>query len=210
MKSKVLIILIAVIGILLAALAGLGKLYQREHNERIRTEGNQTALLTDIVHFKTADSLNAVKIQTLELTRKELEQSNIGFQETIDKLNIKNKRLLSLTQISTETKIEFKTKVVEKLVEVPGKDSLIVMQCMEFKEPYVEFNGCLDDNNDFYGTIQVKDSIEIAGSYEPKYFLGIIPHGFDHAEVDIVSNNPYTDIKYAQSVDLKKKRRKRR
>lgn len=209
MKNKLLIILIAIIGILLTGLIGVGKLYQREHNERIRTEGNQTALLTDIEHFKTADSLNAVKIQTLELTRKELEQSNIGFQETIDKLNIKNKRLLSLTQVSTETKIEFKTIRKDSLIYVPGKDSLVKIECLEYKDPYVEFSGCYDAQDSFSANIFVPIRLDIVGTYVPKQFW-FIKYGFDHAELSIISDNKYTDITYAQSVELKKKRRKRR
>lgn len=218
MKNKLLVILIAAIGILLSAFLITGKMYLREKSKRVRTEGNQTALLTDMLHYKTADSLNAVKIQTLELTEKELKASNINYLETIDKLNIKNKRLTSLLHVEMETVAKFKAApkdsfriipVIDTVGSVP-RDSIVLLKCMEYKDPSVSFIGCYDNNDSMDVNIIVPVTLDAGGSYVPKYFLGFIPYGFDHAELDIKTDNKYTDIKYAESIELKKKRRKQR
>ena len=92
----------------------LFSLWQTNKKERIRTEGNQTVLLTGIKHYKTADSLNAVTIQELTLTKNELKTHESNLVKQIEAQGIKIKRLQSVTQIATETKIEFKTIIKSK------------------------------------------------------------------------------------------------
>ncbi len=171
-------------------------------NERTRLQSNQSALLNGIEHYKTADNLNAVKIQTIELSKREMKEHESELVTTIEKQGIKIKRLESLTQIKTETKIEFKTVLKDSLVYVPGKDSLVTMKCMEYRDPWINFSGCYESDT-FAAKIQIPVNLDIIAHRIPKQFL-FFKFGVKSVDIDIISLNPYTDIAYAKNIRLKK------
>lgn len=198
---------IALATILVLSIVSLFVMYKKEHTERIRTEGNQTALLTGIKHYKTKDSLNAVTVQELTLSKSELKQHEAELVETVNKMGIKLKRLESITQVSTETKIVFKPVRKDSLIYIPGKDSIIRLDCMEYKDAWTSFIGCYDGENPMPNvSLIVRDSIEIVGHIVPKEFpvLKFIKYGVKSVNVDVTSYNPSTDIKYAKNIKLKK------
>jgi hypothetical protein len=198
-KYKILAVIL-----IIAAFAVLLRMYTAERNDRIAYENNTTSLLVKVDTFKTESGLNAIKIKSLELTKKEFKKYRGEKEKIIDELNIKVRRLKSTTTIVTETKIEIKTVVRDSLVYVPGKDSLIEMKCIEYKNPYVEFNGC-SDNGEFNGLIIIPDTLDHFAYRVPKMFLGIIPHGVKSIDLVVLSKNPYTKIKYAENIKLRKR-----
>ena len=188
--------------ILLFTTSTLSYLYQSERKERLRTEGNQTALLNGMVHYKTSDSLNAVKIQTLELTQKEMKAHEKDLVSTLEQQGIKIKRLESVTQVKTETKAEFKATKKESIVYLPGKDSIIHLQCLEYKDPFISFVGCYE-NDSLATQIIIPVDIDIYAHRVPKQFL-FFRHGVRSIDLEVICLNPYTTISYARNIKLKK------
>lgn len=174
----------------------------RAQKERTRLQSNQTALLNGMEHYKTADSLNAVKLQTLELSKKEMKTHESELVATLKKQGIKLKRLESVTQIKTETKIEFKAVLKDSLVYLPGKDSLVTMKCMDYRDPWIDFSGCYQGDT-FAAKIQIPVNLDIIAHRVPKQFL-FFKFGVKSVDIDIISLNPYTDIAYAKNIRLKK------
>lgn len=177
-------------------------LYAGEKEERIRTEGNQTTLLTGMVHYKTQDSLNAVKIQIMELTQKELKAHEKNLVSTIEQQGIKIKRLESVTQVKTEIKAEFKASKKDSTIYLQGKDSIIHLNCLEYNDPFISFAGCYE-NNSLTTQIKIPVDIDIYAHRVPKQFL-FFRHGVKSVELEVISLNPYTTISYARNIKLKK------
>lgn len=177
-------------------------LYNDEKAERIRVTGNQASLLTGMLEYKTKDSLNGVKITGLELTEKEFRNYETDLLDSLKKLNIKLKRLEQYTQVKTETKVEFKTVLKDSLVFMPGKDSIITIKCLEYKDPWIDFSGCYDADT-LSAKIVIPLNIDIIAHRVPKQFL-FFRYGVKSVDIDIISSNPYTKISYARNIKIKR------
>jgi hypothetical protein len=101
------------------SVVGVGSMYIIGHlrTENSRLSGNQNALLSDIRFYQTKDSLSAASVERLQFTKSELERYNSDLVQTVEDLNIKVKRLQSVSQTATKTVYK---------VETVFKDSLIV------------------------------------------------------------------------------------
>ena len=116
---------------LVLSTATSGYLYKRERKERQRLELNQASLFTGLKHYKTKDSLNASRIQKLTLSKQELKEHEAALVAEVKNLGIKLKRVERIIQVGTETNVKFKTIRKDSLIYLPGKDSIIRMECME-------------------------------------------------------------------------------
>jgi len=199
MRLKVEIIIVA---ILLGLLITAGQMYRMERTERIRTEGNQTALLTGQQRYKTKDSLNVLKVQELNLTNKEFKTHEKGLLKTIDGLEIKVKRMQSISSTATETKIEFQTVLKDSLIYLPGKDSIIEMKCLEYKNAYVDFSGCIIEDI-FDARILIFDTLIHVAHRVPKN-IWFIKYGTKSIDLEVLSKNPYTEISYSKNIRFTK------
>ena len=193
---------ITIVFILVVVILFVGFQWKGERKERIRTTANQTSLLSGIRHYKTKDSLNAVTIQELTLTKNELKAHESGLMKRIQDQGIKIKRLQSVTQIATETKIEFKTTIKDSLIFVPGTDSIIEMQCLEYVNPWIYFGGCFEADT-LNGTILLPTKLEIIAHGIPKK-IWFVKFGIKSINIEVISNNPYTDITYARNIKLQR------
>lgn len=192
---------IAIVTFFLILSIALFSLWQSDRIKRIRTGSNQTALLTGIKHYKTKDSLNAVTIQQLTLTKNELKTHESNLVQEIKDQGIQIKRLQSVTQIETETKIEFKTIIKDSLILVPGTDSIIEMKCLEYVDPWIYFGGCFEADT-LNGTIRLPTKLDIIAHAIPKN-IWFVKFGVKSINIEVISNNPYTDITYAKNIKLK-------
>jgi hypothetical protein len=205
MKINKLIVEIIVVVAFIATVVTTVALWKSERKERIRTELNQNSLLTGIKHYKTKDSLNAVAVRELTLTRDELKEHEAELVTTVRDMGIKLKHLQRVTSIGTETTIVFQPVRKDSLIYIPGKDTVIRLDCMEFKDAWTDFIGCYDGHSTPNVSMVVRDSIEIVGHVVPKHLpiLKFIKYGVKSVNVDIKSYNPSTDIKYARDIKLK-------
>ena len=114
--------------------------------------------------------MNAVKIQTLIVTQKELKTHEHDLVSTIEEQGIKIKRLESVTQVKTETKIEFKASTKDSIIYLPGKDSIIHLKCLEYKDPFIYFLGCYE-NDSLATQIIIPVGLDIYGHRVPRQFV---------------------------------------
>lgn len=205
---------ISVVVIFLIIVTSLWVMYKHQREERIRTETNQNALLKDVVRYKTSDSLNVIEVEKLTLTTKEFKKHNADLMETVNKLNLKVRRLQNASSTGTVTTTNISGVVKDSIVYrevwtsldtvnqdevsrlVTVKDTL---KCIEFSDGWVTAIGCAK-NGLFEGQITSRDTLQTFASRIPKFWF----IGTKGVKLTIVSSNPHTIIEYHKEIDFKK------
>lgn len=191
------------LGIMAATIIVLFWLYTSEREERQRTESNRTSLLTGLEKYKTKDSLNAVSIQQLTLSKREFKEYEADVIDRLKNLGIKLKRLESITSLSTETNLQFVPVQKDSIIYLPGKDSIIHLRCLEYKDAWTDFVGCYDENNIPRVKLTTRDSIDIIGHIVPKH-IWFIKFGVKSINAEVINYNPDSEIKHAKVIKLRK------
>ncbi|MEG0528996.1 MAG: DUF6549 family protein, partial [Bacilli bacterium] len=164
----------------------LSKQKEKYKNETNRLGQSLKAELTGKKDFIFRDSINASKIEMLQLTNKELAELRKEDAKTIKDLKIRKKDVEVIG--NTTTKIEIKEKLV-------FKDS-----CFSYNDSWNKVKFCLtNDSLD----LQIKDSLGIVISNIPKKFL-FFKFGSKGVEVNLIPYNPKAKISYAKFVKIKK------
>ena len=199
MKKYLLILLAASF----ALNAGFFKLWRGERSEKLRYKANQGVLLDSIDYYKSENGELVASVEVLTLTNKELEEIAWVKQGVIDNLNLKAKRLESVSKTETKTEVEVKTVVKDSIIYMDSQPYEV--NCLEFKDPFIELSGCIIEDN-FEGKIKSYDTLIQAVYRVPKKFL-FIRYGTKAIRQEILSKNPYTEIVYTEYIELKKRRR---
>lgn len=186
--------------ILILTVIALFSLYKKERVERKRFEANQEVLLKDVRYYKSKDSLNAASVGKMTVTIKELKESNLGLKNTVSDLNLKLRRVESISQTGIVTKYEVKTIIKDSLVYIQGKP--ITLKCVDFENEWLTVTGC-ENNGYFEGFIESRDTLIHIAHRVPKKFL-FLRYGTKGINLDVVSKNPYTKISYLRYVEIKK------
>ena len=192
---------ILIVVILITSIGTLVWRYKVERLERIRLDGNQATLLEDACRYKTKDSLNVLSIGQLELSKSEFKQYKKESVETIKELNIKLKRVRSVQNTKTITKIEFKTIMKDSLVIV---DNMVrdTLKCMEYKNAHVDFAACFVGDS-IEASIIIPVGLTQVIHRIPKKFL-FFKWGTKAIKQEMFSDNPYTVISYSEYIEFKK------
>lgn len=195
---------IYVLGIMAFAIVALYGLYKYEKEERQRTQANQTALLEDIVFFKTKDSLNAASVQKLTLEIEEFRRYNGELNKIVESLGIKLRRLqsASLTAVVSEYKPEtlIKDSIVYRDRQRPD-----TLKCLEYRDPWIDISGCfrLTDTK-FTPQIITRDTINQVVYLVPRKFL-FVKYGTKAIRQTVVVNNPWSAPVYTEYIELKRR-----
>lgn len=167
--------------------------------EKERYKANQTALLSEVEHYKTESGKNAATVQKLTLTHDELKKNYDEVCNTVEELKIKVKRLQSITNTSTQTKVEVRTIVKDSIVYRDGViNNLLTFQ---WADAWVSIDGKIEQNSvalDFCST----DTLVQMVHKVPHKFL-FFKWGCKAIKQDIVSKNPHTNITYTEYIELK-------
>ena len=83
----------------------------RMAQERDRYKGNTNALLADVEHYRVRDSLNAARVQSLELTVKEYERFRADDAALIKQLKQRNRDLAAVNKTQSQTIIDLRAVV---------------------------------------------------------------------------------------------------
>ena len=86
--------------------------------ERDRYRSNTTALLRDVEHYRTSDSLNAVKTEVLSLKLSEMERYRAEDLKTIESLKLRKKDLEQITSVQMQTIADLRGTVADTVVMV--------------------------------------------------------------------------------------------
>lgn len=165
--------------------------------DRDRLSGNQRVLLSDIEFYRTKDSLSVASVEKLTLSNKEFSSYCKNLKEQVKALNLKVKRLQSVSQTATETKYSIKTVVKDSILP----DRIDTIPCLSYHDNYLTFSGCIVDKK-FSGFIESRDTlIQIVHRCPRKFWF--IRWGTKAIRQEVISRNPYSRITYTEYIELK-------
>lgn len=167
--------------------------------ERDRYRSNTTALLRDVEHYRTSDSLNAVKTEVLSLKLSEMERYRVEDIKTIESLKIRKKDLEQVTTMQMQIIADLRGTVADTVVMV--REVRDTVQVLHVSDEWIDLHGIVADGA-FDGTLEVRDSIYIVESVKRARFLGFLwrTKRVKSREVDVMNKNPYTEIMGIESI----------
>ena len=171
--------------------------------ERDKYRNNTETLLSDVETYRVLDSLNAARVQSLELTVKEFERFRAADAALIKQLKARNRDLAAVNKTQSKTIIELQaaprdTFIVRDSIPIPA----VAVHC---GDAWFDFDGLLTAT-EFTGTLANRDSLLIAESVQYKRFLGFLwkTNKVKNRRVDVVSKNPHTSILGVEHVVIEK------
>ena len=204
MKTWVKIAVLAVV-IIAAAISVVwaDRTINRLTAERDKYRNNTETLLSDVETYRVRDSLNAARVQSLELSVKEFERFRAADAALIKQLKARNRDLAAVNKTQSQTIIELQaaprdTFIVRDSIPIPA----VAVHC---GDAWFDFDGLLTAT-EFTGTLANRDSLLIAESVQYKRFLGFLwkTNKVKNRRVDVVSKNPHTSILGVEHVVIEK------
>lgn len=191
--------------VIVAALAFIwaDRKIERLTAERDRYAGNTAALLSDIERYRVRDSLNAARVQSLELSIEEFERFRAEDAALIKQLKQRNRDLERVTSSQMET--------ITELSIIP-RDTVILRDSIPIPalhltagDEWYSFDGLLAAGR-FTGIMVNRDSILVAETVKYRRFLGILwkTRKVDDRQLDVVSKNPHTQIMGVEHIIVEK------
>lgn len=174
--------------------------------DRNKYKSNTEVLLSEVEHYKTKDSLNAVTVGVLELKLSEFEKYRADDAALIKSLQTKNRELEAVTTAQMETINELRGTVRDSVVYLPGDTVTTVLRCVDIVEPYFELHGCATPDGQFTGTHINRDSLLIVETVQYKRWLGFLwkTKKIKNREIDVISRNPHTKIMGVEYIEIEK------
>ena len=161
--------------------------------ERDKYRNNSVALLGDVQQYHVRDSLNAARVQSMELTIKEFQRFRADDAQLIRELTARNRDLAAVNNTQSQTIIGLKamprdTTIIRDTIPIPA----VAVHC---GDAWFDFNGLLTEK-EFTGTLTNRDSLVVAESVQYKRFLGFLwkTRTVKNRRIDVVSKNPHTTI----------------
>ena len=178
---------------------------QQLTGERNRYKGNTETLLSDVETYRVRDSLNAARVQSLELTLKEYERFRADDAELIRSLKQRNRDLAAVNKTQSQTIIELSAVprdtviIVRDSIQVPA----VAVHC---GDAWFDFDGLLTKEQ-FTGTLANRDSLILAETVKYKRFLGFLwkTRRVQDRQIDVVSRNPHTTILGMEHIVIERK-----
>lgn len=130
--------------------------------EIARLKSNQSALMSDIEHYRTADSLNAARAKSLTLTIGELKANNSQLADEVKAMGVKLKHLQSVSGVQQVTKYVFQVDTVlvtDTLLPYPQEK-------YEYHDEWIDFSMIAGRAN-----IETRDSLVIVRYQKQRRFL---------------------------------------
>jgi DNA repair exonuclease SbcCD ATPase subunit len=186
MKNKIIIILVALIGLSFVGLNVLNNKYKKEKADRERLEQNQRVLLSDISTYKAKNGELITRTEALQQTERELKKYNSHLLSELSNLRIRPKDLKSHISVTTETKLE-QTVPIRDTVLLPNLSA----KSFTFQDDYTTIRGVITDSVKL--TYHSTDSIQIFQHIQKHKFL-FIRWGVKAEWWDVKNENPANTI----------------
>ncbi|MBD5381940.1 DUF6549 family protein [Clavibacter sp.] len=185
--------------VLFLSVIGLFYSLHKERADKERYKSNQTALLADVDYYKSESGKNAASVQKLTLSYDELKKNYNDVVSTANDLKISLKRAQSVSNTSTETKVEIKTIVKDSIVYIEGNP--VNTLAFDWCDPWTDIEGIIH-NDSVNLNIQSTDTLVQIVHKIPHKFL-FFKWGCKAIRQDIVSKNPHTNIVFTDYIELK-------
>lgn len=169
----------------------------------MRYERNTTALLSDVEHYRTSDSLNAAKASILSLRLGEMEKHRAEDLRTIASLRVKRDELEQVTKMQMRTIAELRGTARDTVII---RDSVEVVRGLyiEVQDEWIDMHGTIDKRGEFIGSLEVRDSLTVVETVQRHRFLGFLwkTKRIKSREIDVKSHNPHTHIMGVESIQI--------
>lgn len=201
---KKIIIILGVLVVVLVAYFLNVRVSQLKH-DRDTYKRNNAVLLNDVKYYRALDSLNAARVGVLELSIQDYERFMKEDADLINKLKRKNEELQNFSKIQAETIIKIRAQVKDSLIYIPGDTAYQLIPCVSFRDSWTNIEACVY-NDTLIGDIQIRDSLILYETIIYKRFLGVLwkTKKIKERSFNIVSKNPYTEIKSVEVVSIRK------
>lgn len=186
------LLLAAVVIVAALAVIWADRKIERLTAERDRYAGNTAALLSDIERYRVRDSLNAARVQSLELTVKEYERFRADDAALIKQLKQRNRDLAAVNKTQSQTIIDLRAVPRDTVVLV--RDSIITPAvAVHCGDAWYNFDGLLT-KDEFTGKMEHRDSLLLVESVRYKRFLWWKTKKIKDRQLDCVSKSPHNSI----------------
>ena len=201
MKKWVYIVIAAAILAVVAIIWGQSARITQLKDERNRYERNTETLLSNVEHYLVRDSLNAARVQSLELTVQEYERFRADDAALIKELKQRNRDLAAVNKTQSQTIIDLlaiprDTVVIRDSVRV----SSVAVHC---GDAWYNFDGLLT-KDEFTGKMEHRDSLLLVESVRYKRFLWWKTKRIKDRQLDCVSKSPHNSIRGLEYVVIEK------
>ena len=180
-----------------------GTLKLQKENKRLTN--NQAVLLDSMQVYKVADSLNAAKINVLELSLSDYKKYREEDAKLIKKL--KADKLSAATSINTTTSTKIKVQIKDSIIYKDRVVPVDTVKQINFDSKWTSVHGYLA-NDTINLNIENREELLIAESIIRKRFIGIkLPiwlFGYKTKSIDVVSKNPNTKITNLEYIQIYK------
>lgn len=211
MNKLIIKVLIAIIVVLTIA-GGLYKIKSlKEENARLKS--NQEILLTEnrlIIaesqKYKVSDSLNAIKVSEFEFTLKEYKRYRSEDLKLIEQLEVGKLDLEKIITSQSETIGILSIKLNDSIKIGTVASQIDTLKCFNYKSKWIDAKGCINLKKD---TIELqinnREVLKVVETITYKRFLGFLwkTNKVKSRQVDIVSENPNTEIVNCEYISIK-------
>lgn len=190
--------------------------YRRYRAENRRLAQNQTALASEIAHYRTRSGAEAASVQVLRLRCAEFESLRAADAAEIRRLGIKIRRLEAAAKAVAVTALEVRAPLGDTLVIRPhdtlvtaegpsGQNPALVqdtVRLFRWRDPWVTVEGRIGRDS-VVCRIRSVDTLRQVVHRIPRRFL-FIRWGTKALRQEIVSTNPHTRIVHAEYVKIER------
>lgn len=180
-----------------------GALILQKENKRLTN--NQAVLLDSMQAYKVADSLNAAKINVLELSLSDYKKYREEDVKLIKKL--KADKLSATTSVNTKTTTKIKVQTKDSIIYKDRVVPIDTVKQINFDSKWTSVHGYLA-NDTVNLDIENREELLVAESFVKKRFIGIkLPiwlFGYKTKSIDVVSKNPNTKITNLEYIQIYK------
>lgn len=192
---KKLLILIGAIILAISALEWQHLEIKKLRVERDRYQHNTEVLTKQAEAYKVSDSLNACRVEALELTAKEFEKMCDDDTQLILELKGKNRDLEHVNKAKTEQIYKLKGQAKDTTIVIHN-DTTLIAKCIKHSDKWIDVDLCVCDDGSYNGQIKTKDYLIITETIRYKRFLGFLwkTKKIKDRRFDVVSKNPHSSV----------------
>lgn len=174
------------------------------HRANKRLSNNQVVLMDSIYKYKVADSLNAAKINVLELSLSEYKKYREDDAKLIKKLEAEKLAAISSIKTVTETKVITITK--DSIIYI-DRIPVDTVQQIKFESKWMSINGFIDDDTLNIEVSNREELLIVESLIKKRLWFVKLPvkiFGYKTKSIDAVSKNPNTQITNLEYIQVYK------
>ncbi len=173
-----------------------------QYHEAERLDNNVIALAEEVRIYRTRLDESAASVRALQLRCDEFRRMHAADERRIRELGIKIKRVESVSTVASESDVSF---------SLPLRDSVVAgdaMRTFSWRDPWVRVEGLIRHDS-VRCRVESVDTLRQVVHRVPRRFL-FIKYGTKAIRQEITSSNPHTQIVYAEYIELKKSRKRKK